>query len=599
MKQVLSMLCLVLAVALQLSANAQQPPANAPRATPQRPPEEYPVHPDSLQKPGVPEGTIKQGKFNRSKIYPGTQRDYWVYVPKQYNASKPASLMVFQDGGGYVRRTGGVNVPNVFDNLIHSGEMPVTIGVFVNPGIVPAKNEESQPRFNRSFEYDSVDDRYSKFLIDEFLPYVAGEHDLKISDDPNDRAICGSSSGGICAFNVAWQRPDNFRRVFTTVGTYVGLRGGHELATLVRKTEPKPLRVYLQDGSNDNNIYGGDWWMANQSLLRSLQFCGYEVEHAWGEGGHNGKHGAAIFPDVCRWLWNGHDASDVATHPESSRGEASKFLTDDSQWEVVSSGHQWAEGLAITDDGTLYFTDVPASKLYRLQPSGEQTLVSEDTGGSNGIALGPDGKLYAAANKDIRAWDLKTMQMEIVSEGTHSNDLVVRSDGTIYYTDPAASKIWRIDGKSRQRYACDDFKDCNGIALSADQSQLFVAHFSGRFVYAYTIADDGSLENKQAYFHLEVPTNAPVGHLDGMCSTEDGWLVCTTQAGVQICDQPGRVHLIMTLPHGSHRPCYARFGGPDRQTLYVANVDKIWKRQTKLVGAQPFKKPVKPPKPQL
>jgi gluconolactonase len=194
---------------------------------------------------------------------------------------------------------------------------------------------------------------------------------------------------------------------------------------------------------------------------------------------------------------------------------------------------------------------------------------------------------------------LKTGKMEVIAEGTHSNDIVVRHDGTIYYTDPAASKIWMLDGKTHERRQADDFSDCNGIALSADQTQLFVAHFSGRFVYAYTIADDGSLENKQPYFHMEVPTNAPAGHLDGMCSTEEGLLVSATEAGVQICDQPGRVHLIMQLPYGCERPCYARFGGTDNRTLYIANVGKIWKRQTQLVGAKPYAEPVKPPKPQL
>ncbi len=562
---------------------------------------EYPVHPDSLQKPDVPEGQVTAGKFSASKLYPGTIRDYWIYVPKQYDGNKPASLMVFQDGGGYTSRKGGVSVPNVFDNLIHSGEMPATIGVFINPGVIPSKNDGSQARFNRSFEYDSVDDRYAKFLIEEFLPFVAAEHNVTFSNDPNDRGICGSSSGGICAFNVAWQRPDVFRRVFTTVGTYVGLRGGHELSTLIRKTEPKPLRIFLQDGSNDNNIYAGDWWMANQAMLRSLEFSGYEVEHAWGEGAHSGKHGASIFPDVMRWLWKDHGKIAVTTHRDKSKNEASKFLADDSQWELVSSGHGWAEGLALTADGTLYFTDVPASKLYKLTPDGKQTLLVEDTGQANGIALGPDGKLYGACSqaKQIRAWDLSTLNMEVVANGTHSNDIVVRHDGTIYYTDPAAGKIWMVDGKTRERRAVDDFRDCNGITLSADQTQLFVAHFPGRFVYAYTIADDGSLENKQPYFHLEIPTNAPVGHLDGMCSTEDGWLISTSEVGVQICDQPGRVHLIMPLPYGNKRPCYARFGGPDNKTLYVANVDKIWKRKTELVGAKPYAPPVKPPKPKL
>jgi gluconolactonase len=566
-----------------------------------KPVEEYPVHPDSVQKPNVPEGKIEQGVFDQSKLYPGTTRDYWVYVPKQVDPAKPAALMVFQDGAGYVKRNGGTNVPNVFDNLIHSAEMPVTIGLFITPGVVPAKSDESQARFNRSFEYDSVDDRYSKFLIEEMIPFIEAKHGLKLSKDPNDRGIAGSSSGGVCAFNVAWHRPDVFRRVFTTVGTYVGLRGGHELSTMVRKVEPKPLRIFLQDGSNDNNIYGGDWWIANQAMLRSLEFCGYEVNHAWGTGGHNGKHGAAIFPDAMRWLWKDHGKVPVATHWDQSKTEAKKFFADGSEWELVSEGYQWAEGMAITDDGTLYFTDVPASKLYRIKPDGTKDLVVEETGQANGIALGPDGRLYGASSKakQIRAWDLKTFAMEVITEGTNSNDLVVRRDGTIFYTDPAASKIWRIDPKTNQRQEVDQFRDCNGITLSADQTQLFVAHFSGRFVYAYSIADDGSLQNKQPYFHLEVPSNAPEGHLDGMCVSTDGWLICGTEAGIQICDQPGRVHLISQLPYGCKRPCYVRFGTEEQSTMYVANVDKIWKRKTKLTGAKPYEAPIKPPKPQL
>ncbi len=299
---------LLFIVCLALHANAQGQFKTADE-------EQYPRHPDSLQKEGVPAGEIISGSYAESKIYPGTQRDYWIYIPKQYDGQKPAALMVFQDGKNYINRGNGFAVPNVFDNLIHEGKMPPCIGVFVTPGVVPAMNDQAQPRFNRSFEYDSMDDRYAKFLVDEFLPFVVKKHELKLTDDPNLKAICGSSSGGICAFTVAWHRPDQFRRVFTTVGTYVGLRGGDEYPTLVRKTDPKPLRVFLQDGKNDNNIYGGDWWMANQTMLRALEFSGYEVNHAFGEGFHNGKHGAAIFPDAMRWLWQDFDTKPVSTHP--------------------------------------------------------------------------------------------------------------------------------------------------------------------------------------------------------------------------------------------------------------------------------------------
>jgi sugar lactone lactonase YvrE/enterochelin esterase-like enzyme len=563
--------------------------------------ENYPIHPDSHLKEGVPQGEVLEGEFHDSEFFPGTHRKYWVYIPKQYRATQPAALMVFQDGRNYARRDGGFYVLNVFDNLIHSSEMPVTIGLFIEPGVVPAPTPDAQDRFNRSLEYDSMDDRYASFLLQEMIPHVVERHRLNLSDDPNDRAICGSSSGGIAAFNVAWQRPDVFRRVFTTVGTYVGLRGAHEFSTIIRKTEPKPLRVFLQDGSNDLNIYGGDWWMANQAMLRSLEFAGYEVQHAWGDGFHSGKHGASIFPDVMRWLWEGHGQVPVATHWDRCQNDAPKLLVADETWELVSDGHQWAEGMAYTDDGNLWITDVPASKLYRIGPDGTRQVVVEDTGRANGVALGPDGRLYTASSgaEQIRAYDLKTLAMEVIAEGTKSNDIVVRQDGTIYYTDPAASKVWMIEPKNRQRKLATPFKDCNGIAVSPDQAQLLIAHFPGRFVHTAFIDSDRSLIFQQPFFHLEVPVNQLQGHLDGMCCTQEGWLVSATEAGVQICDPAGRSHLILPMPPGSKRPCYARFGGEDGRTLYVANVDKVLKRKTQMVGSKPWEKPIKPPKPKL
>jgi len=189
----------------------------------QKSPEEgpYPTDPASERQEGIPEGKLIRGTFSDSKIFPGTTREY------------------------FIRDEGDWKLPIVFDNLIHSGEMPVTIGLFVEPGVVPATDENALARYNRSFEYDAVDDRYVKFLLSEMLPLV--EKDYRISKLPDDWAICGSSSGGIAAFNVAWQRPDKFRRVCTTVGTYIGLRGAHEMSVMVRKAEPKPLRVFLQE----------------------------------------------------------------------------------------------------------------------------------------------------------------------------------------------------------------------------------------------------------------------------------------------------------------------------------------------------------------
>lgn len=211
--------------------------------------ESYPEHPDSIKKAGVPQGKV-EGPFPwESKIYPGTQRNYYLYVPSQYNPSKPACVFVILDGLG---RANEWKLPVVMDNLIASGEMPVTIGIFIEPGVVPAANEDAQPRFNRSFEFDGLGDRLAKFLELEMLPHVSKSYAL--STDPNDRAIGGASSGAIGAFNVAWERPDLFRRVLSTIGTYVGLRGGDELSTLVRKMEPKPLRIFLQDGDRKSVV---------------------------------------------------------------------------------------------------------------------------------------------------------------------------------------------------------------------------------------------------------------------------------------------------------------------------------------------------------
>ncbi len=568
------------------------------------PAETYPEHPDSKQQDGVPEGEFTAGVFDASEIFPGTVRDYWIYVPKQYDKTKPAALMVFQDGRNYIGREGGFRVPNVFDNLIHKGEMPATVGLFINPGTVPAPHENAEARYNRSFEYDSMGDLYARFLIEEMIPMVKERYGVNLSDDPDDRAICGSSSGGICAFTVCWERPDAFRRVFSTIGTYVGLRDGNDYPSLIRKTEPKPLRVFLQAGSNDLNIYGGDWWMANQTMLRALEFSGYEVNHAFGEGEHNGIHGAAILPDVLRWLWKDHGTVRVATHFDRCKSRAVEYLIDGEGWEeVVGGGSGWYEGLAVTADGTLYYTDVPASKLFKLAPGGDPELVDGDTGKTNGIALGPDGRLYGAASgaKQIRAWDLKSGESEVVGEGTASNDIVVRHDGKIFYSDPASDSIWMLRPGNREPVKVDTFKNPNGIGLSADQTLLFVGHFPGRFIYSYQIADDGTLKHKQPYFHMHLPHGPETGAgLDGMSTTRDGLLVASSHVGIQICDQPGRVQLILPPPPGSvRRTCYTAFGGPDRKTLYVATPEAIYKRKTQLAGADHFEKPVRPPKPRL
>jgi len=264
--------------------------------------DDYKPGPDSMWQEGVPHGEVSKYKWE-SKIFPGTVRDYWVYVPAQYDPAKAACVMVFQDGNNYQRTNSDFRTPIVFDNLIHKKEMPVTIGIFINPGEVPAASEGQKPRSNRSFEYDSLGDQYARFLLDELLPEVAKKYNL--TKDPERRAICGISSGGICAWTVAWERPDAFRKVLSHVGSFTNIRGGHVYPALIRKTEKKPIRVFLQDGAKDLDNLFGNWPLANQEMAAALKFSGYDYKFEFGTEGHNGKHGGAILPDSLRWLWQG------------------------------------------------------------------------------------------------------------------------------------------------------------------------------------------------------------------------------------------------------------------------------------------------------
>ncbi|MDP4261430.1 MAG: alpha/beta hydrolase-fold protein [Bacteroidota bacterium] len=261
----------------------------------------YKPGPDSQRKEGVPKGTVT--KYNwESKLY-GNFREYYIYVPAQYDSTKPAALMVFQDGYAYAREDGDFRVPVVFDNLIYKKEIPVIIGVFINPGHLSKDYPENRFRAsNRSDEYDDMSDRYVKFLSEELLPYIKKQYN--ISDNPKMHAIGGLSSGGICAFTAAWQRPDYFQKVLSHVGSFTNIRGGHEYPDLIRKSTKKDIKVFLQDGSNDLNNNFGDWWLSNLQMESALKFRGYDYKFEKGTGSHSGKHGGAILPESLRWLWS-------------------------------------------------------------------------------------------------------------------------------------------------------------------------------------------------------------------------------------------------------------------------------------------------------
>jgi enterochelin esterase-like enzyme len=259
--------------------------------------EVYETHPDSREQPGVPKGTLTQMPPWESRIFAGTTRDWWVYVPAQYKTGEPAAVMVFQDGASYRDY-----VPTVFDNLIAKRQMPVTVAILINPGLF--KDGKS----NRSFEYDTLSDQYARFLLAEILPEV--EKKTALRHDAAGRAIAGASSGGICAFTVAWERPQEFSKVLSWIGSFTNIasgpsrkEGGHNYPALIRKTPPKPIRVFLQDGENDIDNANGNWPLANLSMAKSLEFARYDYRFVLGHGFHSHRHGRAILPDSLRWLW--------------------------------------------------------------------------------------------------------------------------------------------------------------------------------------------------------------------------------------------------------------------------------------------------------
>lgn len=293
----------------------------------------------------VPAGTVTKRNWNASRIYAGVSYDYWVYVPAQYSGAEPACVMAFQDGQGYMAPDGPVNAPGVFDRLIHAGEMPVTIGVFVNPG------GKGLPGDQRGAQYTPLDDTYARFLLDEILAQVGEDYNLV--DNAAGRAICGMSDGGLCAFTVAWQRPDAFSKVVSHIGSFTRLRGGSEYPFLIRKTRgnPKPIRVFLQDGENDLDLAEGNWTLANLCMESALRYARYDYRFELGKGGHDLNHGGAIFPDTMRWLWRGHPG-------------VANFWRDDPQavlggWDVVTNANgQVRHGIlnVVEKDGALAAT---------------------------------------------------------------------------------------------------------------------------------------------------------------------------------------------------------------------------------------------------
>lgn len=567
-------------------------------------------------------------KFTSHTIFPGTEREVSIYLPAGLDGSQPSPFMVFQDGVIY-------QAPIVFDNLIARKEIPPLIGIFIRPGVVPAAHAQALPRFNRSHEYDSVTDDYVRFLLEELLPALEKKHQLNLSKDPNARAIAGSSSGGICAFVAAWHRPDAFRRVFTTVGTYVGIHHADQFPVLVRKVEPKPLRLFLQSGTGDNNLYCGDWWMANQMMERSFTWAGYEVNHEWGEGGHNQKHATTLFPEALKWLWKGYPEEPVKVNP---RG--------DSKWkgyEVVSAEAPWA-GVPLTKGHAKVLVANAQGEVF---VSGREARVAQAKG--DGVAqkeglwkIGLDGKVtsFGGAWSEIRgahvgrdgggkvvvrdAMEGQPPKFETLTLGTNGesqqggalrmqqeekwalnpSQFVTTYSGWSFYAgakggDPGLTVV-SPDGDLMPL----DSRQIGGrphrLALSPDQSLLYATGLDrDEMVTCYQLHADGFPKYGQPYFQLQRDPASRLGEVEaeGLCVDAEGRLYVATRMGIQVCDQAGRVNFIIPTPAKPHDVC---FGGKDLSELYIACGRQVYKRSTKVRGVVSGQQaPIKPAAPKL
>jgi sugar lactone lactonase YvrE/enterochelin esterase-like enzyme len=563
--------------------------------------DEWKLHPDAAEQSGVPRGTVTQMPPWQSRIFDGTVREWWIYVPAQASKEKPAAVMVFQDGHDYVNPKGNWRVPTVFDNLIARGDLPPTVGIFLNPGHDMSKPKPETPwkGSNRSLEYDSLGDRYARFLLEEILPEV--EKLQPLSRDPELRAICGASSGGICSFTVAWERPDQFRKVLSTIGSFVNLRGGDAYPSLIRKTEPKPIRVFLEDSTGDLDNPFGNWPLANRQMHAALKYMGYDVRFDFVEGyGHNSKHGGSIFPDAVKWLWRAEKPQPAADVQKQIGGDMPlrQILVEGEKWQVVAEGLGFADGPCSDAEGNLYFSDMKAPAIFKIALDGTRTKLAEEP--ASGLEFGPDGRLYACqgSKKRIIALSPADGKIDVIAENVQPNDMAIAADGRIYFTDTGKQQVIAIDPRSREAQPADTgITGPNGIALSPDGNTLAVSDYKGAHVWAFRVETGGALSAKSPYMTMRLPID-PKGEFkrqepppfkaasggDGICTDMRGRYYVTSALGIQVFDPTGRLCGVIDKPQPEKPLTSCTLAGPGRAYLYATNGDRIFRRKVQAEG---------------
>ncbi len=574
----------------------------------------YAQGPDSQPQPNTPKGTVTRYVLPPGKFYPGTPHNYQVYVPAQYDASKATPFMIFLDGGGSANVTGGGSkVPVVFDNLIAKHEIPAMIGIFIDPGILPAISDQAQRRYERIFEYDSINGRFGQFLIDELIPEVAKKYNL--SKNPDDRAIQGTSTGAVGAFMAAWEHPDQFHRVASFIGTFVAMKGADTMLAIIRKSEPKPIRIFMQDGRNDHLVPGqpfgtffaGSWPTNNQVLYEDFQFAGYDVKYELGEGGHDGRQTSAIMPDILRWLWRDYPKPITAQLPVAfgkqgwdARGQVFSAISIDRPWEQVGGTYKSAVSPAPDKDGNVYFADPAANTIYRASAEGAVSVFRNNSGGAKALRVGADGRLYAAqpAQKRIVSYSSAGNDEKVVASNVTADDLAVTIKGGVYFLDSAHKTVNLVEnGKPRVVFTGAEMLQPAAITLSPDQAMLVIGDSQNKFSWSLQIAADGSLINGEPFYRVDMPDISPYSGVSSVMLDTDGQVYFATAVGIQFCEANGRAAAILNKPEPGEVTGIA-FGGKDLNWIYATEHGKLYRRASLKKGAGSWAL-VKPPQPPL
>ena len=521
--------------------------------------------PSTISLPAQEKGEILNGVIKNSSIYPGTTRSFQVLVPKGYDGRTPACLVLGLDGNLFGAIT-------VIDNLVKTGEMPMTIGVFLNPGVCYDEGGKVA-RYNRSNEFDRTDDRLARFIESEVLPEVekmktADGRAILISKDANDRAITGASSSGIAAFTVAWERPDMFSRVYSSVGTFVAMRGGNEYPAIVRKTEPQRLRIFLQDGVNDtwNHIFG-DWWEYNQLMSSALNYAGYEFDYKWDRGGHSIYYGTRIYPDVMRWLWRGYPA----------RVRVGESMNDMLK-KLIKKGSQWKELCDVDEAAALYA--LGAQKVLVAQ--GVECKVIDTTGtvlssykvqkGSRVIGVGVDEKIITADASSVY------LSMRKVASVKDAHSAHYTHDGKMYISTTGGDMyLVGADGKTRKLSTLPTMDA--SFAISPDNRLMVAGEKNSDWLISYVIKENGEIEYGQQFYWLHNVDNHSHSSYGNIAYDTLGNVYAATPIGIQVCDHNGRVRAILPLPGRSVSKI--AFTG---NYIYAISGGKLYVRESLLEG---------------